>query len=290
VSFSQKNWWHERNGELGVSLLLDAKTLHKEKSEFQDIEILKHDHFGTLLVLDGYIQACQADEFIYHEMAVHVPLLGYVHDKASVLIVGGGDGGILREVLVHDFVDTVTMVEIDHRVIELSNKFLGIQGNYDDPRVSLRIEDAAAFVKGAISAGKKFDLIVLDLTEPVGPSANLFTEKFISSLSTIVAEKGVILDSDSIFISKIGSRFLQEESAGVENLINVMRRKKFLPKIDIYRTNIPFFPGADFGFFIYSQNNISLREPKVTYVGRHYDPDIHKAAFILPKWQQYLLE
>ena len=290
MSFSQKNWWHERNGELGVSLLLDAKTLHKEKSEFQDIEILKHDHFGTLLVLDGYIQACQADEFIYHEMAVHVPLLGYVHDKASVLIVGGGDGGILREVLVHDFVETVTMVEIDHRVIELSNKFLGIQGNYDDPRVSLRIEDAAAFVKGAISAGKKFDLIVLDLTEPVGPSANLFTEKFISSLSTIVAEKGVILDSDSIFISKIGSRFLQEESAGVENLINVMRRKKFLPKIDIYRTNIPFFPGADFGFFIYSQNNISLREPKVTYVGRHYDPDIHKAAFILPKWQQYLLE
>jgi spermidine synthase len=290
VSFSQKNWWHERNGELGVSILLDAKTLHKEKSEFQDIEILKHDHFGTLLVLDGYIQACQADEFIYHEMAVHVPLLGYVHDKASVLIVGGGDGGILREVLVHDFVDTVTMVEIDHRVIELSNKFLGIQGNYDDPRVSLRIEDAAAFVKGAISAGKKFDLIVLDLTEPVGPSANLFTEKFISSLSTIVTEKGVILDSDSIFISRIGSRFLQEESAGVENLINVMRRKKFLPKIDIYRTNIPFFPGADFGFFIYSQNNISLREPKVTYVGRHYDPDIHKAAFILPKRQQYLLE
>ena len=290
MSFSQKNWWHERNGELGVSLSLDAKTLHKEKSEFQDIEILKHDHFGTLLVLDGYIQACQADEFIYHEMAVHVPLLGYVHDKASVLIVGGGDGGILREVLVHDFVDTVTMVEIDHRVIELSNKFLGIQGNYDDPRVSLRIEDAAAFVKGAISAGKKFDLIVLDLTEPVGPSANLFTEKFISSLSTIVTEKGVILDSDSIFISRIGSRFLQEESAGVENLINVMRRKKFLPKIDIYRTNIPFFPGADFGFFIYSQNNISLREPKVTYVGRHYDPDIHKAAFILPKWQQYLLE
>ena len=290
MSFAQKTWWHERNGELGVSLLLDAKTLHKEKSEFQDIEILKHDHFGTLLVLDGYIQACQADEFIYHEMAVHVPLLGYVHDKASVLIVGGGDGGILREVLVHDFVDTVTMVEIDNRVIELSNKFLGIQGNYDDPRVSLRIEDAAAFVKGAISAGKKFDLIVLDLTEPVGPSANLFTEKFISSLSTIVTEKGVILDSDSIFISKIGSRFLQEESAGVENLINVMRRKKFLPKIDIYRTNIPFFPGADFGFFIYSQNNISLREPKVTYVGRHYDPDIHKAAFILPKWQQYLLE
>ena len=200
MSFSQKNWWHERNGELGVSILLDAKTLHKEKSEFQDIEILKHDHFGTLLVLDGYIQACQADEFIYHEMAVHVPLLGYVHDKASVLIVGGGDGGILREVLVHDFVDTVTMVEIDHRVIELSNKFLNIQGDYHDPRVSLRIEDAATFVDAAIIDRKTFDLIILDLTEPVGPSANLFTEQFISSLTRVISEKGMILDLSLIHI------------------------------------------------------------------------------------------
>jgi len=285
-----KNWWKERVGEFGVSLLLNAKTLHRETTKYQDIEILEHEQFGRILVLDGYVQACQADEFIYHEMAVHVPLLGCNHEKASVLIVGGGDGGILREVLVHDFVESVTMVEIDRRVIELSNKFLNIQGDYHDPRVSLRIEDAATFVDAAIIDRKTFDLIILDLTEPVGPSANLFTEQFISSLTRVISEKGMILDSDSIFISKEGSHFLQEESTGGENLINVMRRKKFLPKIDMYRTNIPFFPGADFGFFIYSQNNICLREPVLNFTGKHYDPEIHRAAFVLPRWQHYLLK
>ena len=290
VAAGQKNWWKERVGEFGVSLLLNAKTLHRETSKYQDIEILEHEQFGRVLVLDGYVQACQADEFIYHEMAVHVPLLGYRHGKASVLIVGGGDGGILREVLVHDFVESVTMVEIDRRVIELSNRFLNIQGDYHDPRVTLRIEDAATFVDAAIIDRKTFDLIILDLTEPVGPSANLFTEQFISSLTRVVSEKGMILDSDSIFISKEGSHFLQEESSGGENLINVMRRKKFLPKIDMYRTNLPFFPGADFGFFIYSLNNICLREPVLNFTGKHYDPEIHRAAFVLPRWQRYLLK
>ena len=290
VAADQKNWWKERVGEFGVSLLLHAKTLHRETSKYQDIEILEHEQFGRVLVLDGYVQACQADEFIYHEMAVHVPLLGYRHGKASVLIVGGGDGGILREVLVHDFVESVTMVEIDRRVIELSNRFLNIQGDYHDPRVTLRIEDAATFVDAAIIDRKTFDLIILDLTEPVGPSANLFTEQFISSLTRVVSEKGMILDSDSIFISKEGSQFLQEESSGGENLINVMRRKKFLPKIDMYRTNIPFFPGADFGFFIYSYNNICLREPVLNFTGKHYDREIHRAAFVLPRWLRYLLK
>ena len=290
VATDQKNWWKERVGEFGVSLLLNAKTLHRETSKYQDIEILEHEQFGRVLVLDGYVQACQADEFIYHEMAVHVPLLGYRHGKASVLIVGGGDGGILREVLVHDFVESVTMVEIDRRVIELSNRFLNIQGDYHDPRVTLRIEDAATFVDAAIIDRKTFDLIILDLTEPVGPSANLFTEQSISSLTRVVSEKGMILDSDSIFISKEGSHFLQEESSGGENLINVMRRKKFLPKIDMYRTNIPFFPGADFGFFIYSYNNICLREPVLNFTGKHYDPELHRAAFVLPRWQRYLLK
>ena len=290
VSLAKKKWWKERVGEFGVSLLLNAQSLHREKSKYQDIEILKHDQFGKILVLDGYVQACQADEFIYHEMAVHVPLLGYRHQKASVLIIGGGDGGILRETLVHDFVESVTIVEIDRRVIELSNKFLGIQGNYNDPRVSLEIEDAASFVDTAIIDKKLFDLIILDLTEPVGPSANLFTEQFISLLTQLVSDKGMILDSDSIFISKEGSHFLQEESTGGENLINVMRRKKLLPKIDMYRTNIPFFPGADFGFFIYSHNNICLREPVLNFTGKHYDPEIHRAAFVLPRWQRYLLK
>lgn len=281
-----KTWWRERAGELGCALSLEARSLHREDSRFQAIEILEHDDFGRILTLDGYIQACQADEFIYHEMAVHVPLLGRERQDASVLIIGGGDGGILREALVHDFVADVTMVEIDQRVIDLSNEFLGIQGDYDDPRVTLRVEDAAVFVARAREQGRVFDLVVLDLTEPVGPSANLFTEAFCTELTTIVSPTGVILDSDSMFLSTGGGHFLQEESAGGENLMTVMRRTRLLPHIEVYRANVPFYPGADFGFFLYGRDGVSLARPVRDHRARHYDPDIHQAAFVLPNWQR----
>tara|TARA_Y100000588_G_C14221056_1_gene910994 strand:+ start:169 stop:1044 length:876 start_codon:yes stop_codon:yes gene_type:complete len=278
--------WHERSGKLGVGIALNAIVLHREVTHFQTIEVLEHQDFGRILTLDGYIQACQADEFIYHEMAVHVPLLGCNKGNVSVLIIGGGDGGILREVLVHNFVASVTMVEIDERVIELSNQYLGIEGNYSDPRVNLVIKDASQFVDDAINDNTLFDLIILDLTEPVGPSANLFTESFVKNLSGLLTSTGVIVDSDSIFLSTSGGHFLQEESSGGENLYNLIQRTKLLSHIDIYRSYIPFFPGADFVFFLYGRSDISLRQPFKKFLGRHYDSEIHRAAFILPTWQR----
>ena len=132
--------------------------------------------------------------------------------NASVLIIGGGDGGILRESLKHDFVTSVTMVEIDQRVIDLASEYLAVNGDYDDPRVTLVIDNAANFVSQALKDGKRYDLIVLDLTEPVGPSSCLFTEKFLTEVVSLVSETGVILDSDSIYLSKNGGDFLQEVS------------------------------------------------------------------------------
>ncbi len=279
-------WWTERSDGIGVSQALEVTLLHREESPFQVIEVFDHKAFGRILVLDGYVQASQADEFIYHEMALHVPLLGRERQDTSVLIVGGGDGGALREALVHDFVTRVTMVEIDRRVIELSKRFLGVEGNYDDPRVDLRVQDAGALVRDARARGQKFDVIVLDLTEPVGPSANLFTEAFCHELAEIVADGGVIVDSDSIFLATDGGRFLQEVSGGGENLVTVMRQQKILPHMEVYRTKIPLYPGADFGFFLYSQDGDSLRHPVRPYHGRHYNPDVHQAAFALPAWQK----
>jgi len=287
---AKKSWWRERAGELGTALSLEARVLHREDSPYQTIEILDHDAFGRFLVLDGYIQASQADEFIYHEMAVHVPLLGRAREDVSVLIIGGGDGGILREALVHDFVTSVTMVEIDQRVIDLSNQYLGVQGDYTDPRVTLAVENAAGYVTEARARGMLFDLVVLDLTEPVGPSAALFTEAFFTELVEIVSPTGVILDSDSIFLSVGGGHFLQEESAGGENLVSVMRRTGLLPHIEIYRANVPFYPGADFGFFLYGRDGVSLSAPVRDHHARHYDPDIHRASFVLPRWQRSWLE
>ena len=260
--------------------------LHAERSPYQLIEIFEHAAFGRVLVLDGYLQASQADEFIYHEMGLQVPLLGRKRENASVLIIGGGDGGSLREALVHDFVSAVTMVEIDQRVVELSQEYLGVNGDYLDPRVNLIFDDAGHFVSDARARGQTFDVIVLDLTEPVGPSASLFTEAFFVDLAQLVSETGVVVDSDSIFLTREGAGFLQEQSGDGENLVSVMLRTKLLPHIEAYRANIPLYPGADFGFYLYSRDGVSLRHPVKAYQGRHYDPDVHQASFALPRWQR----
>ncbi|MEZ5670242.1 MAG: polyamine aminopropyltransferase [Alphaproteobacteria bacterium] len=279
-------WWRERSDAIPAALSLEVRRLHREQSPYQAIEILEHADYGRILVLDGLIQASQADEFIYHEMALHVPLLGRARRDAAVLIIGGGDGGALREALVHDFVARVTMVEIDRRVIELSNRYLGVNGAYDDPRVQLIVADAAGPVRDARARGEIYDVILLDLTEPVGPSANLFTEAFLADLCALVAPHGVIVDSDSIFLDRNGGRFLQEVSAGGENLVNAMRRTGLLPHMQVYREKVPLYPGADFCFFLYSRDGASLAEPVAAHTGRHYDPAVHRAAFALPPWQR----
>jgi len=279
-------WWHERSDGVAVAQALEVTLLHREESPFQLVEIYESADFGRILVLDGYVQASQADEFIYHEMAMHVPLLGRPREDTSVLIIGGGDGGALREALVHDFVTSVTMVEIDRAVIELSARYLGVNGDYDDPRVTLVVDDAGALVRQARARGETFDVVLLDLTEPVGPSASLFTEAFCAELAGIVSEEGVIVDSDSLYLSLAGGRFLQEVSGEGENLVSVMRRTRLLPHIEVYRARIPLYPGADFGYFLYSRDGVSLRHPVRTHQGRHYDPDVHQAAFALPPWQK----
>ena len=282
-------WWHERSDGFGITTSVEVKLLHSEQSPYQLVEIYDHESFGRLLVLDGYIQASQADEFIYHEMAVHVPLLGRERQDASVLIIGGGDGGILRESLKHDFVTSVTMVEIDQRVVDLASEYLAVNGDYKDPRVNLIIDNAANFVSQAVKESKRYDLIVLDLTEPVGPSSCLFTEKFLTEVVSLVSETGVILDSDSIYLSKAGGDFLQEVSGDGDNLVTVMQRTKLLPHIEVYHTNIPLYPGADFGFFLYSRDGVSLRNPVKAFEGKHYNPDVHQASFALPNWQKQWL-
>jgi len=279
-------WWRERDDGIGSAQSLNMALLHREQSPYQLIEIYHHEAFGRVLVLDGYIQASQADEFIYHEMAMHVPLLGRARTDTSVLIIGGGEGGALREALKHDFVTQVTMVEIDTRVVDLSTQYLGVNGDYTNPRANLVIENAATFVAREIKAGKKYDVILLDLTEPVGPSAGLFTKGFCEQVVQLVSDTGVIIDSDSIFLSKGGGHFLQEESGEGENLVSLMLRERLLPHVEMYRTSVPFYPGADFGFFAYSHDGFSLQSPVRDYEGRHYNAAIHRAAFALPGWQK----
>lgn len=285
MSLQDEQWWRERDEGLGFSHTYRMRRLHHEKSAFQEIEVWEHDALGRILVLDGLVQASQADEYVYHEMALHVALLGRPREQASVLIVGGGDGGALREALVHDFVTRVVMVEIDQRVIEVSDRYLGIAGDYADPRVELICGDAADFLRDAADDKRTYDVILLDLTEPVGPSSRLFSDDFCRDLAACVAEGGVVVDSDSVFLTKDGPRFLQEVCAdGAPNLVNLMRENGHLPHVAAYRSVVPVYPGGEFGFFLYSRDGHDYSEPAGIHVGRHYNPGLHRASFALPTW------
>ncbi len=285
VSEDSRNWWHEETEGIAFTHALDMELLHEEQSKFQKIGIYNHETFGRILTLDDLVQASEADEFMYHEMAVHVPLLGRKWDDVSVLIVGGGDGGILREVLVHNFVTRAVMVEIDERVVELSKEYLKINGDYDDPRAELIIGDAADYMRNARATGDKFDLIILDLSEPVGPSASVFTKEFCEDFSNCITERGVVLDSDSIFVGKDRAYFLQELCGDKDqNLVSIMQEKQLLPSVAGYRSIVQLYPAAEFGFFLYSRDGHDYSQPVKSHTGRHYNAELHTASFALPTW------
>lgn len=276
-------WWRERDDGLGVAHSYRMTRVHRERSAWQEIEVWEHPEMGRVLVLDGLVQTAQADEFVYHEMAAHVALCART-GPASVLVVGGGDGGVLREVLRHDRVTAVDVVEIDARVIAVSNRYLGIQGDYDDPRVSLHVTDAADFLARA-PRERRWDVVVLDLTEPVGPSRRLFSPAFCAALAAHLADGGVVVDSDSIVLTRRGPRFLQELCAGgAPNLVRLVHRHRALAHVAAYHTVVPSYPGGVFGFFLYSRDGHDYSVPATGMTGRHYNAAVHRASFALPAW------
>ena len=153
-----------------------TKVLYDNNSSLQHIQVFENDRFGRVLTLDGVVQTTQGDEFIYHEMLTHVPILA--HGNATrILIIGGGDGGMAREVLRHKSVEKVTMVEIDEGVVAFSKTYLPSLSNgaFDDPRLDLVIADGADFM---VTSTDEFDVIIIDSTDPVGPGEVLFTDSF----------------------------------------------------------------------------------------------------------------
>lgn len=207
-----------------------SQVLASHRSEFQQIDILETEAFGKMLVIDGKVQACELDEFIYHEMLTHPALLS--HDKPKrVLVAGGGDGGTVRECLKHQLVEEVTLVEIDPKVIELCQQHLPSLacGMSTDSRVKIAPDDASEVIRAA----RNLDVILVDSSDPVGPSEALFQPEFFEELHTALAP-------DGITCLQAGSPFL-----GTDQVAKMaVDLKRFFPVVHLLTIPVPSYPGG----------------------------------------------
>lgn len=262
---------HHRQALSVDRLVYDSETDH------QRIRVFENGTFGRVMTLDGVVQTTEGDNFIYHEMMAHVPILA--HGAARrVLIVGGGDGGMAREVLKHASVERVTMVEIDRGVVDFCRQYLPMlsDGAFDDPRLDLVIADGADFVR---NSEERFDVIIVDSTDPVGPGEVLFTDSFYGHAKRRLAEDGIL-------VTQNGVPFLQGEE-----LSNTMRAfaALFVDRT-CYLATVPTYAGGPMAFGWGTDGtarNVPLdvlegRCAEAALGTRYYTPEVHKAAFALP--------
>lgn len=256
-----------------------TKVLFREKTAHQDLVIFETPVYGRVLALDNVVQVTQKDEYVYHEMMTHVPILAHGRVK-RVLIIGGGDGGILRETLRHK-IERVTMVEIDRAVVDMCLKYMpSIPGRaFDDRRTRLVIADGARFVA---ETNERFDVIIVDSTDPVGPGEVLFTESFYRHCRRCLTANGILVNQN-------GVPFLQ----GDEVTMSYRRRKKSFTDTGFYVAAIPSYYGGLMALGWASNNPRARAMPVATLrkrasaarlKTRYYTPEIHAAAFALPQF------
>jgi len=279
---AQKEMWYETlHAGFGQYFTVD-KELYREKTAHQDLIIFENAQMGRVMALDGVVQTTERDEFIYHEMMTHVPLLAHGAAK-RVLIIGGGDGAMLREVARHQQLESITMVEIDAGVVTFCQQYLPnhSQGAYQDPRLNLVIDDGVNFVS---QTQEKFDVIISDCTDPVGPGESLFTSEFYAGCKNA-------LNPGGIFVAQNGVCFLQQEEA-----INSHRKlSHYFADVSFYQAAIPTYYGGIMTF-AWASDNSTLRQLDLATLQarfaeaglpcRYYNPAIHVGSFALP---QYLL-
>eukprot|EP01029_Cantina_marsupialis_P028813 TRINITY_DN778034_c0_g1_i1.p1 TRINITY_DN778034_c0_g1~~TRINITY_DN778034_c0_g1_i1.p1 ORF type:complete len:286 (+),score=93.61 TRINITY_DN778034_c0_g1_i1:24-881(+) len=258
----------------------------RHKTDHQDLVIFKNAVHGRVMALDGVIQTTEADEFIYHEMLAHLPIFAHGEAK-SVLIIGGGDGGMLRRVLMHKTVERVVQVEIDSKVIEMCVKHLPnlSQGAFDDERVEVVISDGKDYV---LKSEEKFDVIISDCTDPIGPGEALFESDFYKGVQSC-------LNEDGIFVAQNGVVFMQPE----EVTTTYKRLAPFFGDRYFYTAAVPTYVGGVMTF-AWASNNTKHREVSIDTLKerfdssgiktRYYNPAIHKGAFALPQYLVNALE
>lgn len=266
-------WYTEKQTKnFGITMKI-KQTLHTEQTDFQKLEMVETEEFGNMLFLDGMVMTSEVDEFVYHEMVAHVPLFTHPNPE-HILVVGGGDGGVIREILKHPSVKKATVVDIDGKVIEYSKKYLpSIAGKLDDSRVDVQVGDGFMHIA---KSEDEYDVIMVDSTEPVGPAVNLFSKGFYAGISKA-------LKDDGIFVAQTDNPWFTPDL-----ISNVQRDvKEIFPITRLYLANIPTYPSGLWSFTIGSKkyDPLEVGEERFHEIDtKYYTKDIHKAAFVLPKF------
>ncbi|MDD2483599.1 MAG: polyamine aminopropyltransferase [Eubacteriales bacterium] len=279
-------WYSEYYMDDDVKLSLNLEEiLHVEQSPFQKIQLFKNKTFGVFMVLDGYTQVTEKDEFVYHDMITH-PAMAVNPDIKNVLIIGAGDGGTVREIARYKTIEKIDMVEIDEAVVRACQKYMPTTADILDkePRLNLMFRDGLQFVKDAPDAA--YDLILVDSTDPDGPGEGLFSVEFYNDCYRILSEKGILIN--------------QHEGAFFDGDIVEMKKahskiKKVFPVAKVFGFNTPTYASGYWYFGFASKVYDPLADLKADQWNalglktRYYNTDLHKGAFALPNYVQEIL-
>jgi len=252
-----------------VEYLYDVEEiLYRKKSKFQDIAVIKNPYYGKMLILDEVVQITERDEFFYHEMLTHVVMHAHPNPK-KVIVIGGGDGGVVREVLKHKTIEKVFFIEIDEDVIKVSREFFpSVSSGVDDPRVEIKVMDGADFV--AKRKGADIDAVIIDSTDIIGFARSLFTKDF------FIAVKNCLND-DGLFVTHTESLHFHKD------IVIEMQEalKEVFPVVDLYSAPIATYPGNWWAFAV-ATKGLSPREIRHPYevTTKYYSDEIHQQAFM----------
>ncbi|XP_029042598.1 spermidine synthase [Osmia bicornis bicornis] len=279
---AMKPGWFSEINDLwpGVSLSLQVnRILYRERSQYQDVMVLDTKSHGRALILDGIIQSTERDEFSYQEMIAFLPLCSHP-DPKTVLIVGGGDGGVAREAAKHPQVERIVQVEIDEKVLEVSKSYLPTMGvGLMHPKVTLNVGDGFEFLK---QHRGEFDVIITDSSDPVGPAECLFQESYFSLMKTALKPGGIVC-------SQAGTAW-----ANLDHVTQTLQHcKSVFPVASYGIVSVPTYPTGQIGFVLGGlSTETNFKQPKIIFSNeeldqmnmKYYDNEVHKAAFVLPRF------
>ncbi|MHB1314075.1 MAG: polyamine aminopropyltransferase [Christensenellales bacterium] len=268
---------------VGLSIAVDRQ-LYTGQSRFQRIDVFESQEFGKILTLDGFLMLTEKDEFIYHEMIVHVPLA--VHPSPEkVLIIGGGDGGAVREMCRYETVQQIDLVEIDDQVISVSREFLpGVSCSLDDKRVRIYNEDGLRYIR---RFNNYYDVVIVDSTDPFGPGEGLFTMEFYGNCYKALKEDGILVNQHE-------NPFYPDDAFAVRQIHK--RIVHSFPLSRLYQAHIPTYPSGHWLFGFSSKKYHPVRQldarrwKSYNIETRYYNTNLHKAAFALPTYVEDLIK